>query len=161
VQADVQNQLDLYRIGALSMSAQALEDEPHKPSLLAQNMAAANDPRPVSGEHCHCHAMVSGAHAEAAEVRAMLAWCRMRIDAPRNGCWLPRNTKARAFMPEWLKSAVPHSRIHRKSYYAWLDRVINPIQIKSSDDLLKTLKMIRVRLQSGKVPQNILTEMGL
>ncbi|TLM74408.1 AHH domain-containing protein [Microbulbifer harenosus] len=161
VQADIQCQLDTFRLKALKMSAKELEVEAHCSVRLAQNMAAANDPRPASGEYCHCHAMVSGAHAESATVRAVLAWCFMRIDDPRNGCWLPRNLKARMHMPEWLKNAVPHSRIHRKSYYRWLGDVINPMLIKGTDDLVRTLKMVRLRLQSGCIPKHIVTEMGL
>ena len=85
----------------------------------------------------------------------------MRIDDPRNGCWLPCNTKARLHMPRWLQNAVPHSRIHRKSYYRWLGDIINPMLIKNNNDLIQALKMVRMRLQSGRLPRHILTEMGL
>lgn len=161
VQADVQCKIDEYRVGAIKLNKEQLETELHDSEWMAQLMAASGDPRPASAEHCHCHAIVSGAHNEAAIVRAVLAWCMMRIDDPRNGCWLPRNTKARLHMPHWLKNAVPHSRIHRGSYYRWLSDVINPILVKSSDDLIKQLRMVRIRLQSGSVPKHILAEMGL
>ncbi|MGL6159748.1 AHH domain-containing protein [Microbulbifer sp.] len=161
VQVDIQCQIDAYRFDALSMSAQELETEKHCSTRLAENMEGANDPRPAPAEYCHCHAMVSGGHPESAMVRAVLAWCLMRIDDPRNGCWLPRNTKARVHMPDWLKNAVPHSRIHRKSYYRWLGDLINPMPIKSADDLVRTLKMVRMRLQSGSIPRHIIVEMGL
>lgn len=161
VQADVQCKIDAYRVGAIKLNKAQLETEQHTPERMAQLMAATGDARPASAEYCHCHAIVSGAHNEAAIVRAVLAWCMVRIDDPRNGCWLPRNTKARPYMPHWLKNAVPHSRIHRNSYYRWLGDLINPMLVKNSDDLIQKLKMIRMRLQSGSIPKHILIEMGL
>lgn len=160
-QADVQCKIDAYRLGATNLKPKQLETELHDSERMAQLMAASGDPRPAAAEYCHCHAIVSGGHNEAALVRAVLAWCMMRIDDPRNGCWLPRNTKARMHMPQWLNNAVPHSRIHRGSYYRWLGDVINPILVKNSDDLIKQLKMVRMRLQSGSMPKHILAEMGL
>lgn len=139
----------------------ALEKESHSSERMAQMMEASGDPRPAAAEYCHCHAIVSGAHNEAAVVRAVLAWALMRIDDPRNGCWLPRNTAARVHMPAWLRNAVPHSRIHRKTYYRWLGDLINPLMIKTSDDLVNTLKMVRMRLQSGSLPKHIIIEMRL
>ena len=161
VQGDVQCGLDQYRCGAARMSSSDLENEKHSSERMASLMASSDDPRPASPEHCHCHAMISGSHNEAATVRAVMAWCLMRIDDPRNGCWLPRNAKARPYMPVWLKNAVPHSRIHRNSYYRWLGDLINPMLIKNNDDLIRTLKMVRMRLQSGSIPKHILNEMGL
>ena len=161
VQAEVQCKIDEYRLDAIRLGKDKLETELHVPERMAQLMAASGDPRPAAAEHCHCHAIVSGAHNDAAMIRAVLAWCMMRIDDPRNGCWLPRNTKARAHMPHWLANAAPHSRIHRNSYYRWLGDLINPMMVKSCDDLLQKLRMIRMRLQSGSLPKHILSEMGL
>ena len=64
---------------------------------------------------------------------------------------------------QWIFSAdeVPHSRIHRKTYYRWLGDLINPLMIKTSDDLVDTLKMVRMRLQSGSLPKHIIIEMRL
>lgn len=118
------------------MNKDQMETEAHSSERMAAMMDSAGDPRPASAQYCHCHAMVSGSHNEAAGVRDILAWCLMR-------------------------SAVPHSRIHRKSYYRWLGDLINPMLIKNNDDLLRMLKMVRMRLQSGSQPKHILAEMGL
>ncbi len=161
VQAQVQSQIDIYRFGALRKTQLELESETHDSALMAEKMANSSDPRPAAAEYCHCHAIVSGGHNQAAEVRAILAWTKMRIDDPRNGCWLPRNTASRVHMPSWLKNAVPHSRIHRYSYYNWLNDEISPVQIKNLGDLIQALRKIRMRLQSGSLPPNILIELGL
>ena len=159
VQADIQCKIDEYRMSATKLSEKLLRDETHQSDKMAAYMADAGDPRP--NEHCHCHAMISGGHREAATLRAVMAWCLMRIDDPRNGCWLPSNTEARKHVPSWLKNAVPHSRIHRNSYYRWLSSVISFNMIKNITDLTRTLKMVRTRLQSGCVPKNILDELRL
>ncbi|WP_339065790.1 AHH domain-containing protein [Teredinibacter turnerae] len=160
-QADLKDKIDSYRFGALAMTEENRETEGHDSARMAELMELCCDPRPAAAEYCHCHAIVSGAHNEAATIRAVLAWALLRIDDPRNGCWLPRNTAARVHMPLWLKNAVPHSRIHRKSYYRWLGDLINPTMIKSPEDLVRTLKTVRMRLQYGAVPKNILEEMRL
>jgi hypothetical protein len=159
--ASVQCGIDKFRIDALTKSNKRLQKEAHDSGRMAEMMEASGDRRPALAEYCHCHAIVSGSHAEAAVVRAVLAWCKMRIDDPRNGCWLPSNTAARARMPSWLKNAIPHSRIHRKTYYNWLQDVINFSTIKELDDLIGTLKMLRMRLQSGTVRKDILIDMRL
>lgn len=161
VQADIQEKLDVYRFKALGMSEIERETEKHSSERMARLMTQSGDPRPASAEHCHCHAIVSGAHNESAVIRAVLAWAMMRIDDPRNGCWLPKNSKSKPHMPSWLRNAVPHSRIHRNSYYRWLSDLINPMQIRNSDDLIRTLRMVRMRLQSGSLPKHILVEMRL
>ena len=98
-QGDLQCAIDRYRRDAAVMSKDQLETETHSAHRMAALMAAAGDSRPVSAQYCHCHAIVSGSHNEAATIRAVLAWCMMRIDDPRNGCWLPRNSKAKLYMP--------------------------------------------------------------
>ena len=160
-QASVEEGIDLYRSSAVEMDQQCLKVEEHNSDRLAKFMELAGDPRPASTEYCHCHAIVSGGHHKAAAQRAVMAWCMMRIDDPRNGCWLPRNTAAKPRMPDWLRDAIPHSRIHRNSYYFWLDQVINLQTIKSNGDLIKALRMIRLRLQTGKLPIPMRREMSL
>lgn len=41
----------------------------------------------------------------------------MRIDDPHNGCWLPNDWEGRPHMPNYLRKAVPHWRIHTDNYY--------------------------------------------
>lgn len=159
--AQVEEGIDYYRACAAEMSNSDLKKEEHNSARLAKHMESSGDPRPASAELCHCHAIVSGAHKLAAQQRAIMAWCMMRIDDPRNGCWLPRNTAAKARMPRWLRNAVPHSRIHRKSYYFWLDQLININTIKSTEDLLQTMKVIRTRLQSSSLPIQMKREMNI
>ncbi|GLS25533.1 AHH domain-containing protein [Marinibactrum halimedae] len=158
VQSDIENGLEQYRIGALSMTERERLDEKHCSSKLAAFMTAEGDTRPHP--ECHCHAIVSGAHSEAAVLRAVLAWLAVRIDDPRNGCWLPRNTAARSKMPEWLKNAIPHSRIHRKTYYRWLEDNINFTMTPTLNDLVLKLKIIRTCLQQGNVRPDILLDLG-
>jgi len=158
VVSQVELMLDKYREEAGKMSLDNLEDEKHESTVLAAFMTATGDPRPH--DLCHAHAIVSGAHKDAAELRAMLAWLKVRIDDPNNGCWLPRNTAAKTQMPPRLRDAVPHSRIHRYNYYFWLNRLINPVATTNQDDLVKALGMIELRLQNGSQPAFVMNRKG-
>lgn len=149
-QASIQDGIDKYRLGAVDMNDQQLENEKHSSQRMASYMAASTDPRPSA--HCDCHAVVSGKHPDAATARAVMAWCLMRIDDPRNGCWLPRDWDDRPKMPAWLGAAVPHRGLHNPRYYAWLNNRINYRLIKGLDDLTNALKLIRSRLQGGSLP---------
>ena len=73
VQADIKCQLDEYRFNALNMTEKQRLEESHSSSDLAERMTASTDPRPASAEYCHCHAIISGGHGEAAVVRAVMA----------------------------------------------------------------------------------------
>lgn len=157
--AQVERGLDKYRAAAMNMSVDELEDEKHQSDLLAHFMGASGNPRPHS--KCHAHAVISGAHKYAAELRAILAWLRMRIDDPDNGCWLPENTAAKPHMPAYLQSAVPHSRIHRYNYYFWLGTLIDPAITSTQDKLRQTLKMVAMRLQSGSQPDYVMKKKGV
>ncbi len=161
VTAQVESGIDAYRTAADKMSPDELEDETHQSKRLALFMANSCDPRPHP--RCHAHAIISGAHKHAAELRAVMAWLRMRIDDPKNGCWLPENTAAKAHMPSHLANAVPHSRIHRYNYYFWLNRIINPNTTKTQTKLGDELRMIANRLQSGSQPTYVMNkkEVGL
>ena len=150
VQADIHDKVERYRLGALKMNEKQLEGEKHRSSKLARYMTHAGDPRPSS--YCDCHAMVSGKHKDAAPIRAIMAWCLMRIDDPRNGCWLPRHYDVRNHMPKWLKSAVPHQGLHNERYYEWLGTKINPESVDGLGSLIDVLKMVRHFLQSGALP---------
>ena len=156
--SQVEQMLDKYRAEAGTLTVDDLEQEKHESAVLAAFMTATGDPRPH--ELCHAHAIVSGAHKDAAELRAMLAWLKVRIDDPFNGCWLPRNTAAKAHMPPHLRDAVPHSRIHRYNYYFWLNRLINPVATTSRDNLVKALGMIELRLQNGSQPNFVMNPKG-
>jgi hypothetical protein len=158
VTAQVERGLDKYRAAAMNMSIEELEDEDHQSSLLAHFLTMSGDPKPHS--KCHAHAIVSGAHRYAAELRAVLAWLKLRIDDPDNGCWLPENTAAKAQMPARLRNAVPHSRIHRFNYYFWLNTLIDPAITSSQADLRRTLTMISTRLQSGSQPKYVMNRKG-
>lgn len=159
--AQIEVELDVYRASVHKMSLNELDDEVHQSARLALFMAASCNPRPHP--LCHAHALISGAHKHAAELRAVMAWLRMRIDEPENGCWLPKNTAAKTQMPRRLSNAVPHSRIHRYNYYFWLNQLINPSTTDTKEKLRSALKMIAARLQSGKQPTYVMNkkEVGL
>lgn len=149
-QANIQCRIEMYRLGAVDMTRQQLRDECHSSARMATSMVGSTDPRP--SQHCDCHAMVSGKHALAAPMRAVMAWCMMRIDDPRNGCWLPRDWGVRSLAPQWLRNAVPHQGLHNPKYYEWLNAKINIDIIEDMDDLIGALRMVRTQLQSGALP---------
>ena len=149
VSAQIQAKIDEYRAKVAGMTPEELEAEKHVPSRLAEFMGE----RP---SHCHAHAIVSGGHVDAAPARAILAWLEMRIDDPHNGCWLPENTAAIRHVPQWLKKAVPHSRIHRKGYYFWLNTVISVPRIGDMNSLIMALKEIETKLQASTMPTYVM-----
>ncbi|MGB0503439.1 MAG: AHH domain-containing protein [Thalassolituus sp.] len=154
ITAQVEEGVARYREEAAGMSLLEVKGEGHSSGNLASNMARMGDPRPH--ELCDAHAVVSGAHPKAAPLRLILAKHRRRIDDPINGCWLPHNTAAKSHMPERLKNAVPHSRIHRHHYYGWLRSVLRSNRIKSQADLDKLLVGVSFRLQTGSLPQEVM-----
>ncbi|MCD9461351.1 AHH domain-containing protein [Marinibactrum halimedae] len=93
-------------------------------------------------------------------LRLLLSWARVRIDDPHNGCWLPRDWEDRLQMPNHLRNAVPHRRIHHRQYYLWLNARIQPALIRTPDQLVNVLRLIRVALQSGAVPPNVMPRTG-
>ena len=146
IQSQVQSGIDTYRLGAMQMTQIQLEEESHSSSRMAKFMREYNDNRLAA---CDCHAMVSGKHVLAAPMRAIMAWCMMRIDDPRNGCWLPRSYDHLNQVPTWLKNAVPHQGLHNPAYYQWLEGFINTDSIDGLEDLINVLRQIRTRLQAG------------
>lgn len=152
------DKLDQYRIQAMQMSTRQLESERHKSYRLADHMRRSGDPRPSS--RTDCHAIVSGGMQRAIQIRALMAWLKVRIDDPVNGCWLPRDWADRPHMPNHLRSAVPHKRIHHMRYYAWLNRLIDPTMIKTTGQLINRLRMTRSFLQSGAVPPGVMPQTG-
>lgn len=155
---EMYDKLDRYRMEANQMSTRQLETEKHKSSRLAEHMRKSGDPRPSS--RCDCHAIVSGGIRQAIEIRAILAWLKVRIDDPINGCWLPRDWGDRPHMPNHLRNGVPHKRIHHNRYYAWLAGRINRTTIRNTDQLNHVLRMVRTMLQNGAVPPNVMPQTG-
>lgn len=156
--AQVGDYLDKYRAKAADMTQAQLQAETHSSSRMGGYMRRSGDPRP--SPRCDAHAIISGNHSDALMLRLLLAWAGIRIDDPFNGCWLPRDWEDRKFMPNHLRKAVPHRRIHHQQYYLWLNARIQPGLIKSAEQLVNTLRMIRVALQSGAVPPNVMPQTG-
>jgi hypothetical protein len=154
----VYDSLDRYRIKAQSMNRLELEAETHSSRRLSRNLTRAGDYRP--SQRCDAHAIVSGGHRDAIVVRGVLAWLKMRIDDPHNGCWLPRDWADRYYMPNHLRNAVPHKRIHHEKYYQWLRNRIHPQAIKTPEQLILALRLTRVMLQSGQVPPSVMPQTG-
>lgn len=136
------------------MSRSELEKEVHVSQSLGERMALSNDPKPH--RLCHAHAIVSGGHPKAVTLRAILAKFKVRIDDADNGCWLPENTEAKKHMPESLKYAVPHSRIHRNNYYFWLSSYIKMSNTKDERFLRFQLSMIEQSLKGGTFPPYVM-----
>ncbi|MCD9460190.1 AHH domain-containing protein [Marinibactrum halimedae] len=153
------DRLDNYRIEANTMNVDQLESEQHKSRRLGRFMTQAGDIRPSS--HCDAHAIVSGSHPDALVIRGVLAWLKMRIDDPHNGCWLPRDWEDRKYMPNHLRNAVPHRRIHTGAYYEWLAGKINIMRIRTPEQLIDTLRLVRTWLQSGAVPPEVMPTTGI
>ena len=152
--AQCEERLNEYRAKGKNMTPEELEDEEHKSALLGQFMTSTGNPRPHP--LCDAHAIVSGGHTGAARVRAVLAWFQRRIDDPINGCWLPRNTAAKKQMPKSLVQAVPHSRIHRKGYYRWLENIISLTTVQNEQALEDTLRFVSHQLQHSTFPSYVM-----
>ena len=158
VVAQVEAGLEAYRAKASSMTILELQNENHVSSKLAEHLRQSGDPRP--NEYCHAHAIISGSHPQAVRLRATMAWLRMRIDDPYNGCWLPRNTAAKVHMPDRLRNAVPHSRIHRFNYYFWLSGRINLQRTPTFQRLSQELKLVEKLLQEHTFPPFVMAKKG-
>ncbi|WP_444995538.1 AHH domain-containing protein [Aliikangiella sp. IMCC44359] len=158
VRGEMYDRLDKYRMQAMKMSEEQIKSEKHRSARLARHMVRAGDPRPSS--HCDCHAIVSGGHQRTFQIRALMAWLKVRIDDPHNGCWLPKDWDDRKYMPNYLRNGVPHRRIHHGGYYRWLSNHIRPNMIKTTEQLLLKLRMLRSQLQSGSVPPDVMPKTG-
>ncbi len=132
--------------------------EAHDSQRLGAYMHASGDMKPH--RLCDAHTIVSGVHKWAAQARLVLAIYGIRIDDPFNGCWLPRNTAAKFRMPNWLKCAVPHSRIHRWYYYRWVNGIISNPAIRDKKHLISELKMIEFRLQTSTFGSDVMKYKG-
>lgn len=150
--------LDNYRTAAAKMSANQIKTEKHSSRRLGRHMTRAGDGRP--SPRCDAHAIISGGHKLAVAMRGILAWLGMRVDDPFNGCWLPRDWQDRVHMPNYLRNGVPHCRIHHDKYYFWLNKYINLATIQNQDQLTNALRMVRVALQNGAVPPEVMPKTG-
>lgn len=137
------------------MSRPELEREIHDSQKLGERMEASGDARPHKTK-CHAHAIISGGHAKAVTLRAILAKFGIRIDDSDNGCWLPENTAAIKEMPKRLKTAVPHSRIHRNNYYFWLGSYIKMSKTTDESYLRFQLSMVENALQNSTFPPYVM-----
>lgn len=138
--------------GYTGMGRTELEEEEHCSKRLGAMMLVAQDKKPH--ELCHAHAIVSGSHPGAATLRGVLAKYKIRIDDPDNGCWLPESTAAKQKMGS---SAVPHSRIHRKNYYRWMDTYIKLPVTKDESYCRFQLSMIKERLKNmSQIPEYVM-----
>lgn len=155
--ASIQAGINRYRAEAANMSLDELETEKHNSDRLARHLMATTVPcrRPP---RCHAHAIVSGGHKEAARLRAVLAWLKLRIDDPDNGCWLPENTAATPH--PMFRHAIPHSRIHRFNYYKWLQTIITIQNMKTQDRLRTALRLIGKQLQEHTFPPDVMLPKG-
>ncbi len=117
VVASIQAGLEKYRRDARKKEVDELEDEKHSSQRLGDHMRAEGFGRP--SPYWHAHAIVAGGDTRAWQLRAILAECSIGIDDAHNGCWLPSRTKYIGQQP--YPKAVPHSRIHRHNYFAWLN----------------------------------------
>ena len=159
VEAQVQFGIEQYRAGAVDIDEIELEAERHDSARLARHLEEACDPRP--NKYCHAHAIVAGKHPEAVKLRAVLAWRKMRIDDPHNGCWLPQNTAAKVHMPKRLSNAVPHSRIHRFNYYFWLNTRITLASAPTFKALAHILGLVESALQNSAFPDYVMKRKGV
>ena len=147
----VQQGLAKYRLTAGQMSIDQLETEKHSSERMARHMIAAGK---VKRHLCHAHAIVSGGHDEALDIRGLLAFLKLRIDDPDNGCWLPSNTASRP--QSSYPRGVPHSRIHRWNYYFWLKTKLNMVRIKDIEALRSQLRLIENQLQVSTMPDFVM-----
>jgi len=149
--ASIQAGIDKYRAEAKNMSQKQLSEDPHNSTRLGVFLDALVMRRPP---RCHAHAVISGTHPDAAILRLRMAFCKMRRDDIHNGCWLPENTAATPH-PAFPK-APPHSRIHRKNYYMWLNRAINRPQINNYNTMVFALKRITQHLHEHTFPEFVM-----
>lgn len=150
----VEETLDIYRHEAGLMSRKELRDEVHDSKVLGDFMRGNGKPYP--GGNCDAHAIVSGSHPRATQMRAILARVRIRIDDIRNGTWLPRRT-ADTPHPK-MPLAIPHSRIHRNGYYMWLRLKFDTLDIGNltEQDVERLLRGIEYDLKFSSFPDFVM-----
>ena len=153
--AQVQAGLAQYRQECQAKDVDELEDEKHCSLKLGDHMRAEGFARP--SPYWHAHAIIAGGDTRSWQLRALLAELQIGIDDAHNGCWLPSRTKYAGQQP--YPKAVPHSRIHRHNYYAWLnirfagvfsEHVMRSRLLATRSDLLHASFPEEVMLPKGK-----------
>jgi len=148
--------VDICSQGQASFKATSkdLREEQHCSEMLGKHLRAVGKPKP--DDRVDAHAMVAGKHVEAAEIRAVMARLRIRVDDPDNGMWMPRRSKD---TPHWAFPACPpHSRIHRYNYYFWVRSHL----LHLADEMLfrKTLQLMAKQLHEGHYPDYVMMRKG-
>lgn len=152
--ADVQAGLELYREQAKGMTMEELRAEGHLSNRLGEHLRAAGKPKP--DDRVDAHAIVAGAHKDAAMLRAVMARLKIRVDDPDNGCWLPRRSRD---CPHWaFPKAVPHSRIHRSNYFLWIRNIL--LTMNDASRFRVRLNNIGQQLQEGTLPKEVMLPKG-
>lgn len=152
--AQVQQGLAEYRKKISAMSVDEREDETHDSQRLGDHMRAEGIAKP--NPYWHAHAMVSGSDTRAWLLRSLLAECEVGIDDSHNGCWLPARTKHTGSQP--YPKAVPHSRIHRHNYYAWLN--VRFAGVRTKEMLISRLRQTRSDLLHASFPPEVMLPKG-
>jgi hypothetical protein len=154
--AQITQRLEEYQGFVESPQYNLLNEDEHQSQRLGENMRALGRFKPT--ERYDAHAIVSGTHVRAALARIKLAQVRIGLDEPDNGVWLPRSGKDAYKSNCWATpGAVPHSRTHRKTYYAWVARELTPLA--TNHQVKERLRLIGHRLETGEIPADILEEM--
>ena len=152
--ASVQAGLAKYRDESLNKEIDELEDEKHSSQRLGDHMRSEGFGRP--SPYWDAHAILSGGDTRSWKLRALLAECGIGIDDAYNGCWLPSRTKYTGQQP--YPKAVPHSRIHRHNYFAWLN--IRFAGIFEEKILRHRLLMTRKDLLHATFPKEVMLPKG-
>ena len=152
--ASVQSGIEQYRQTHNEKQDLALCSNEHKSDRLGRHLEDKFGPRPP---RVHAHAIVAGKHRYAATLKLRMAKLGIGVDDVDNGCWLPENTAATPH-PQ-MKSAPPHSRIHRYNYYFWI--FFRMKQIADTDKFRKALKLTALELYQGSFPKYVMLKKGL
>ncbi len=154
VVAQIQQGLADYRCTIRGLTVEEREDEAHDSARLGDHMRAEGFARPNS--YWHAHAMISGSDTRAWLLRSLMAECALGIDDGHNGCWLPAATKHTGQRP--YPKAVPHSRIHRHNYYAWLNARFTGV--RELNTLISRLRQTRSDLLYASFPPEVMLPKG-
>lgn len=152
--AQVQAGLAKYRQECQRKDVDELEDEAHCSLTLGDHMRAEGFAKP--SPYWHAHAIIAGADTRSWQLRALLAELSIGIDDAHNGCWLPSRTKYAGLQP--YPKAVPHSRIHRHNYYAWLN--IRFAGVFTEQVMRARLLATRSDLLHAKFPDEVMLPKG-
>lgn len=154
VVAQIQEGIENYRRTVNKMTVEQREDEKHDSARLGDHMRAEGFAKP--NIYWHAHAIISGSDNRAWLLRSIMAECALGIDDGHNGCWLPASSKHTGQMP--YPKAVPHSRIHRHNYYAWLNARFTGV--RNLGTLISRLRQSRSDLLHATFPPEVMLPKG-